>query len=155
MNSVYIHLITNHIPFFGIIFGLISLTISILKNSNDLKKLGLITIIISSVMILPVYFSGDKAEKIVEDLPGVSEQLIEEHEDMAKVSVASSLILGFLAFIAVFLKDKKQKNVLFLILLVGLISEIAIIRTASLGGQIRHTEINSNQTIINNNSDDD
>jgi hypothetical protein len=38
--------------------------------------------VLTALLALPVYFTGEPAEKVVERLPGVTEPLIEEHENV-------------------------------------------------------------------------
>lgn len=141
MSTVHLHLLINHAPFFGITFALLLLVISLAKNLENFRKLGLIIMILSSLLIVPTYFSGEKSEEDVEHLPGVSERIIEEHEDAGKMALGLSGLLGVLALATLFLKDKNQKIALYSLLLVGLMTEASIAKTANLGGQIRHTEI--------------
>lgn len=143
MSTVHLHLLINHAPFFGITFALLLLVISLAKNLENFRKLGLIIMVLSSLLIVPTYFSGEKSEEDVEDLPGVSERIIEEHEDAGKMALGLSGLLGVLALATLFLKDKNQKIALYSLLLVGLMTEASIAKTANLGGQIRHTEIRS------------
>lgn len=141
MSTVHIHLFINHAPFFGITFGLLLLIIAMLKNLEEFKKLGLIIMVVSSLLTVPTYFSGENSEEAVEHLPGVSEGIMEEHEDMGKIALGLSGLLGLLSLASIFLKDKNQKIALTSIIVLGLITEGAIAKTANLGGQIRHSEI--------------
>lgn len=141
LDVVHVHLFINHVPFLGITAGLIILVVALLKNSEEMKKLSLGFLVVSSLFLIPTYFSGENTEERVADLPGVSESIIEKHDDAAKSSMVLGGLLGALALLAVFLKDKKQKATLTGILIVGLLAEASIANTAKLGGQIRHTEV--------------
>lgn len=143
MSTVHIHLFINHAPFFGITFGLLLLIIAMWKNLEDFKKLGLLIMVVSSLLTVPTYFSGENSEESVEHLPGVSESIMEEHEDIAKIALGLSSLLGILSLASIFLKDKNQKIALTSIIVLGLVTEGAIAKTANLGGQIRHSEIRS------------
>lgn len=140
-DAVHVHLVINHVPFLGITAGLIILVVGLLRKSEEMKKLSLGFLMVSSLFLVPTYFSGENSEERVEDLAGVSESIIEKHDDAAKTSMALGGLLGALALLSIFLKDKNQKVALTSILVVGLLAEASIANTAKLGGQIRHTEV--------------
>jgi hypothetical protein len=49
----------------------------------------------------PVFFSGNGAEETVEHAPGVSDAIIERHEEAAKLAMISIAGAGLLALVAV------------------------------------------------------
>lgn len=140
-DPVHVHLVINHVPFLGITAGLIILVVALLRKSEEMKKLSLGFLMVSSLFLVPTYFSGENSEERVEDLAGVSEAIIKKHDAAAKTSMALGGLLGALALLSIFLKDKNQKVALTSILVVGLLAEASIANTAKLGGQIRHTEV--------------
>ena len=150
MNGAHIHLLLNHIPVIGSVFGFLLLLIAIVRKSEELKKVGLGILIVIAVGTILVYFSGESAEEIIEDLPGVSERIIEKHEDFALISFISTEVVGGIALLG-FLLFRRKKNILnnFLlsILVLSFISSTLIAWTANLGGQIRHTEIRKDSQI--------
>jgi uncharacterized membrane protein len=83
----------------------------------------------------------------VENIQGVAENMIDQHEDFAMISLISLLILGVLSIGGVLLTIKNSpitRSVAFIILFISIISFGLVARTGYLGGQIRHTEINPN-----------
>jgi hypothetical protein len=70
---------------------------SIINKDLSNIKAGLIILTLSSFSILPVYFSGEGAEEIVEHLAGVSHVTIEEHEEIAELGLYVSLFVGLLS----------------------------------------------------------
>ena len=145
MDIAHIHLMLNHIPVTGVIFGLIVLAWGIFRRSDEVKIVGLIALILAGVVALPVYLTGEPAEEIVEKLPGVSEGVIELHEASALISLIFAMIAGGFAFVA--LVSRRLKSAAFAqftmvgTLLVSLVTGVLMARTANLGGQIRHSEI--------------
>ncbi|MFN8670743.1 MAG: hypothetical protein U0457_01510 [Candidatus Sericytochromatia bacterium] len=144
MSSVHLHLLINHLPVLGLLFATGILIYSFIRKNEDILKLGLFTIIISALFNVPTYFSGENSEERVEHLPGVSERLIEEHEDYAKIALILTGILGVLSLLGVF--KNNNKLVLSVIFILLLITDGVIAKTANLGGQIRHTEIRDNKS---------
>ena len=102
------------------------------------------------------------AEERVENIQGVVEATIKQHEEFALFALVSLIVLGVGSIIGLFLTLRKSKLITttaFVILAISLISFGLVARTGYLGGQIRHTEINSsnnpNSTPIENEGDDD
>jgi hypothetical protein len=76
--------VLNHIPILGTVLGFLLLSVAVARKSGELKRVSLAVFVITAVVALPVYFTGEPAEEIVEHLPGVSESLIERHEEAAQ-----------------------------------------------------------------------
>ncbi|MEK7433258.1 MAG: hypothetical protein AABZ74_09020 [Cyanobacteriota bacterium] len=144
MDAVHLHLFVNHLPVMGLLFSTLVIIWSFVKKNEEILKLGLVTIVLSALFNVPTYFSGENTEERVEHLPGVSERIIEEHEEYAKIAFILTGILGVLAILGVYTKNNKALlSIIFLLLLV---TDSVIAKTANLGGQIRHTEIRDNSS---------
>lgn len=162
MNASQIHLALNHVPLFFSVTGGLILLYGFLRKNNSIKILSLYLIIAAALFTIPVYLTGEGTEEIVEKLPGVSEGLIEEHEEMAKIGLIIITITGVAALGALVLKRKEslQKPALMLCVVLSFASFGVIAQTAHLGGQIRHSEIRNGIVIsaegenTNNESDD-
>ena len=134
----------NHFPVIGTAFGLGLVGWALLRRSEELKKICLGIFIIVALLAIPAYLTGEPAEELVENLPGVSKTSIEQHEEAAQVAFAGVLIVGIAALggLLFFRRDKAIPNWLAIIVLVlSLIVFVLMARTANLGGLIRHTEI--------------
>jgi uncharacterized membrane protein len=116
------------------------------RKSEELKKASLGIFVIIALIAIPVYFTGGGAEEVVEHLPGVSESIIERHEDSAFSTFVMVEILGLLTLGGLFLYRRPQTLSNWFVILSLVLSIIIgglMTRTANLGGQIRHTEIRS------------
>ena len=87
----------NHVPVLGVAFGLALVGLSLWRKGGELKRVSLGFLIVVAALSIPAYLTGEPAEKIVEDLPGVSEDVIEQHEEAAQVAFVGVLILGAVA----------------------------------------------------------
>jgi MFS family permease len=117
-----------------------------LRRSNDLINVALIFVILVALWAIPVYLTGEPAEEVVENLTGISEQLIEEHEEQAELAFIFIEVTGALALISLFgrwYSDKLGRKLTGLTLLVLLVSGGLMAWTANLGGKINHPEIRS------------
>ncbi len=145
MNLAHLHLIVNHLPVVGIPLVLLFLGYGLYTKNLLLQRFSLKVLFIVSLLLLPVYFSGEPAEKIVEHLPGVTESLIESHEDAALFTLIVTLIMGALAAVALYFRknEKRFGGLSKIVFVVGCLSVASLLYTANLGGQVRHTEVRS------------
>ncbi len=145
MDLVHLHLMLNHVPILGVAFGLAIGTIGLLSRSRGVIRIGLGVLAFSAIVAVPVYLTGEPAEELAEGLPGVSEGIIGQHESAATISFALTGVSGALAAITLlFWRSLTSKLPTFLVtgtLLVTALTMASMVRTANLGGQIRHTEI--------------
>jgi len=149
MNASQIHLALNHVPlFFSIIGGLI-LIYGFIRKNESIKILSLYFMIAATLFTIPVYLTGEGTEEMIEKLPGVSEGMIEEHEEMAKIGLIIIIITGVVALVAFVLKKKQSllKPALILCVILSFVSFGVMAQTAHLGGQIRHSEIRSGAVV--------
>jgi hypothetical protein len=145
LTSAHVHLAVNHLPVFAALLATASLTFAAVVHHASARNLGLGLLLFAALSALPAYFSGEGAEEIVEDRPGVSEAFIERHEEAADRALAVTLAAGVIAgaaLVAVRLRREALVRVLFVIaLLASLASTGLMAQVAHLGGQIRHDEI--------------
>lgn len=150
VTSVHIHLLLNHLPIIGTITGLLLLLGGLVRRSDDVRRAGLVTFVLVALLTVPVYLTGEGAEKAVEGLPGVTEPLIEAHQDAALVAFSASGVLGVLALLALW---RSRAGAPLPTTLVNVVLALAVavsalmVWTGGLGGQIRHTEIRSGETV--------
>lgn len=145
MNQAQIHLALNHAPLFLALIGGLLLLIGMIRKNQSLITIALFLLVAAGLSVLPVYFTGEGTEELVEQLPGVQENMIEEHEEAAGLTLFILIITGIGALAALLFSRKKMlaKPFLFISLVLSLASFGSMIRTAHLGGLIRHTEIGS------------
>lgn len=146
MNQTHLHLLLNHVPVLGTAFGLGLLAFGLGRQSEDLKKAALVVFVLAALLAVPVYLTGEPAEDAVKALPGVSMPLAERHEQAAAVAFTADLVLGAAALAGLLLfRRGKTVPAWFgsLVLVVSLVASGLMAWTASLGGQLRHTEIRS------------
>jgi uncharacterized membrane protein len=144
MNQAHYHLLVNHLPIIIPIIGFLVMLGGIIFKSNDIKKAAFLIFVLGAICTFPAAATGDGAEEIVENLPGVSEQIIHTHEEAAEVFIILSYILGVVS-LAGFLATWKQKSYATIFTYVVLIYAAVVLffasRTGTTGGEIRHSEI--------------
>jgi len=107
------------------------------------------TFVVMALLTIPVFLTGEGAEEAVEHLPGVSENIIEEHQELAEIAIWLMGVLGILSLMGLYMNLKKMsysQMVVTVALLVSLGTFGVFAKVGNLGGQIRHTEIRENAT---------
>ena len=158
MNQTHLHLLITHLPIFGSILGGLVLAYGLYSKSNHTKIASYGLFIISALGGGVSYLTGEAAEHTVEDIQGISETMIEQHEDFAVYALVSLIILGIISILGVYLTVKRSsfsRSIAVVIFFIALISYGLVARTGYLGGQIRHTEINANKATIVEKIDND
>lgn len=144
MNAAQVHLALNHLPIGLVIVGAPLLLAAIVRKSKELKAAASIVLIASALTAIPVFLSGEPAEEVVEHRTGVSEAAIHEHEEAAELSLIVIELIGALvlaAWLAERFKARVPSLAWFAIFGLTLVALGLFIRTAHLGGLIRHDEI--------------
>lgn len=143
MNGSQIHLALTHVPVILTLTGLAILFIALIRKNPTVTRVALYIIVAAGLFAIPVYLSGESAEEVVEHLPGVSENIIETHEDAGLFALIMAIMNGIAAIIGIVLFNKPmfRKIIVPLVLVVSLVTSGVMIRTAHLGGQVRHSEI--------------
>ena len=148
MNASQIHLALTHVPVMLSIIGLVILIVGLLKKNETITKTSFYILLAAGIFTLPVYFTGEGSEEIVENLPGVSESVISQHEHIAQFTLISISITSLFALAGILVHTLKSagKLVRIGVLVLSFISAGAMARTAQLGGAIRHTETRAGGT---------
>lgn len=143
MNLAHLHLALNHVPVIGIPVALAFLIYGLYGKNQSSIRFALIVLVGLAAMVIPVYLTGEPAEELVENLPGVAESFIEAHEDAAMFSLYLTLITGVAAAAALMLQKDPNKSRLinFGVLGVAILAVVSLVYTANLGGKVRHTEL--------------
>ena len=144
MDSTHMHLLLNHIPVIGTLVGLLLLVVALARRSDELKQASLAIFVVGALVAVPAYLTGESAEELVEHLAGVSESLIERHEDAAQLALAAAGLLGVFALSGLVLLRRSTSaasRVVVATLVLAVATSGLMARAANLGGQIRHTEI--------------
>jgi hypothetical protein len=150
MDATHIHLLLNHIPILGSLFGVLLLVIALIIKNKSVQVTALTTLVVVSLFSIPTYLSGDEAEHSVEHLSGVSEHELEEHEEHAELSLWLLLATGVVALAS--LASYKYaphftKWLQLLTVAVGVVGFLNLIPLALHGGKIMHSELRSSNSV--------
>jgi hypothetical protein len=144
MNAVHLHLLLNHVAIMGTIFSTLIFVYALFRKNESVKNVGLAGFVLSALVAIPVFLTGEPAEEAVEHLPGVLESLIHDHEEAAELAIWFVEATGALALLGLlFRKMRFFSGPLFsiLLVLVSLAASFSIGYTGYIGGQVRHPEV--------------
>lgn len=145
MNQAHLHLLFNHLPVFGSILGAIVLAYGMRTKSIQTQNASFIVFIISAIGAAVTYLTGEGAEEVIENIQGISESMIEEHEEFALFSFIAILILGVISVIGLVLSSKNSafsSTLAKVTLILSILSFGLMAKTGNSGGKIRHSELN-------------
>jgi hypothetical protein len=143
MNPTHIHLLLNHFPIVGTLMGSVILLYSIIKKQNTGKTIGAFIIVVMAVIAIPVFLTGEPAEESIEDLAGISKELIHDHEEASEKAFWLVEATGVFSLLALALYRRKSafsSKAFLLACGFSIISFFAMAWTGYLGGKIRHPE---------------
>jgi hypothetical protein len=148
MDSTHIHLLLNHFPIIGTLIGGSVMFWGMARNQKAIKAVAAVIIIAMTVMTIPVYLTGEPAEERVENIPGISESALKEHEEAAELAIWVMAAAGIASLAALLLQYRSSSIIPFSVAtLLTLLAFAAMARVGYLGGQIRHTELRTNQQL--------
>ncbi|HLZ88183.1 MAG TPA: hypothetical protein VKQ52_13105 [Puia sp.] len=122
-------------------FGL--LLFALLRKQPLLVSTAYWVLLIAAVAALPVYLTGEGTAERLEKLPGITENSIESHEEVAESAFIAIELVGVLSILGLIFQKriKLGKALRLLTLLFAFVAAAVLAEAAHLGGQIRHSEI--------------
>lgn len=147
MNDAHLHLVVNHFPIIGTIFGLGILIAGLALKNNAIKNTAFVLFIVAAVFAFASMYTGEGAEEAVEDMPNIGKRIIHEHEELAEKLAILLYALAAFSFGSLYtavknLKSAKIISYITLLLATGAVVLASFVGTT--GGEIRHTEIRQN-----------
>ena len=148
ISGAHVHLLVNHAPIFGALFGLALLAASFVWAPDVLRRAAFIVLIGTALASWVADISGDPAEDAIRGFPGVQRAIIHTHEGFADKSFYVAGIVGLLALIALikWRRDIIPRGIGAGMFVASTILSGMMIYTGLLGGRIRHTEVRPGAT---------
>ncbi len=153
MNDAHLHLLVNHFPIIGTLFGLGILISGMLLKNNSVKNTAYILFIVAAVFSAFSMGTGEGAEELVEDLPSIGKQIIHEHEEIAEkfaIIMYATGLFGLLSLYTSIKNHKLAKTISYVTLALAIFAAVFAKSVGTTGGEIRHTEIRVNSGAVSN-----
>jgi len=147
MNGAHLHLLVNHFPIIGLIFGTGILISGIVLKNNTIKNVSYFVFIVAAIFAAISIGTGEEAEETLENFPDITYKGIAIHEEYAEKFALILYVLGGISILGLYTHFKKHSKAKLISLLALVISIIGIVISkyvGTSGGEIRHTEIRSN-----------
>lgn len=146
MDALQLHLFFNHVPLIGTFAALLVVIIGAILRNHAIRMSGLAVYVVMALAVVPTYLTGEEAEEKVEHISGINKDSIEEHEDMANISLwlmLATAAVGAGAFVAQWKSAKPSitstLSIVFIIIATAAFIQVGI--TAHEGGQIRRPDL--------------
>jgi uncharacterized membrane protein len=150
MNLAHIHLLLNHVPTVGTAIAIALLILSLIRKNDELKRAALEVFFIVALLTIPAYLSGVSAEKQIREREGVSLAMMAAHESAAVASLVLMQLAGAFAWFGLWKFRRTARwgtTALIGVLVLSALTMAVTVRTANLGGEIRHPEIMVNEDV--------
>ncbi|MBG6111388.1 putative membrane protein [Flavobacterium sp. CG_23.5] len=144
MNDAHLHLVLNHFPIIGSIFGLVILIAGLILKNNSVKNTAYILFMVSAIFAAFSIGTGEGAEEMVEDMPNIGKQIIHEHEEIAEKFALVLYLMAAVSLAGLIMNLKnysKAKFVSYVAVVIAIIAVVVSTQVGTSGGEIRHTEI--------------
>ena len=152
------HLILNHFPTAGFVFGIAALVTALVADNAAMKRGSLILFVILGILGVPTYVAGTAAMWALTQptVPDISKAVINSHRDMALWTLFGLAVTGSLAWIELWRARSQgsfSRGSLNLVLIFAVITLAIMTETGHRGGLINHPEIRSAAEILPTNPD--
>ncbi len=142
----HIHIILNHFPTVGFVFGLFFYAAGLLRKSDLMLRSGLVLFVACAVLAATTYVTGTAAMLSLIDYeqPGISLVRINQHRDFAIYSLIGLAFTGGLSWFEIWryrYLGRFSKVSLYTVLGFAIVTFFVLAETGHLGGQINHPEI--------------
>jgi uncharacterized membrane protein len=155
MNDAHYHLVVNHFPIIGTIFGFGILIAGMISKSNAIKNVSYVLFIVSAIFAFASVSTGGGAVGVVKGMPDITKPIIHKHAELAEKLALILYVLAVISILGLYTNVKnhsKSQLISFLILIIAGIACYVGKEVGTTGGEIRHTEIRSGFTKANTES---
>jgi glucan phosphoethanolaminetransferase (alkaline phosphatase superfamily) len=144
MDAVQSHLLINHVPILGTLFGTLILLAGFIFKNDTLKVTALVSFIGIALVTIAVFQSGEGAEDPVEEIENIDKKQIHEHEEAAESAAIGAYVLGLLSIASLVIR--KKKNSLYNLILIVILAVAAVVfvfmaNAGHSGGMIRRPDL--------------
>ncbi len=154
MNSAMLHLAGAHFPIALVVVSFLLILAAMIGRSRARLRFALELVILGAVFSWGTLLTGERAEAIVENLPGLTDpdlrHHIHEHEEWATRAHYALQACAVLAVVTLLTGRRRQTfsilPAVVMLLATGATSAL-MGYTGRLGGEIRHTEVRENASL--------
>jgi hypothetical protein len=138
VNGAHLHLLLNHVPTVGFGAAVVLFVAGLMKKSGDLTQAGFAAFFVSALLTIPAYVSGNAAEFILREQPGLSADVLTAHQNAAMLGFVLMQMTGLVGWVALW---RFQRWTIPAVLALAVATFATMAGAATVGGGIRHPEI--------------
>jgi hypothetical protein len=138
VNGAHLHLLLNHVPTVGFGAAVALFALGLVRKSEDLTQASFAAFFLIALLAIPAYVTGNAAEFILREQPGVSADVLAAHQNAAVLGLVLVQMTGLVAWMALW---RFQRWSIPVLLALALATFAAMASAANIGGAIRHPEI--------------
>ena len=142
-NLAHLHIAINHVPVILVPAALGILAVATWRRSEAILRTGIVVAWVAGASAVASYLTGDPAADLVMELEKAQakalDPLVGAHDDSAGWALGGSILLAA-AGVWAWRRKGLGREVTVPLLVVSALTTAILLRTAELGGQIRHPE---------------
>jgi uncharacterized membrane protein len=148
MTGAHLHLVLNHVPVVLVPVAIVMLLYAMARKSGDLTKGALALLIVSTLFGAGAFLTGEPAEEALKQIPEVSKEAIEAHQELATFAAGATVLAGVFALVVLLKWQPGGATPWTMIatLVVAFAAAVLLAYTAYLGGRINHPELRENSS---------
>ncbi len=144
-NAAHLHLLVNHFPVEGVMFGVVLLVSGMARRSEEWMKAAMMVFILAGIAAVAAFLTGQSAAHLMLRLPGISRAAVHAHSNAAGYALTGASILGLFCLLGWYGLTARHISpwprwFAPTCLLLSLIVTGLMAWTAYKGGEIRHPE---------------
>lgn len=151
MNMAHVHLWLTHVPILGSIFLTVLFLVALIYRNVFLQKASLWFLGGIALFTIPTFLSGEAAEEVVEDMPGISTAMINAHESISRFGLGVMCLTGIIAVVGALIYRNTPmlpRTLVVAMVVLLLVNDALFASIGFLGGQIRHQEIRASSISV-------
>jgi uncharacterized membrane protein len=149
MIPVEAHLVLNHVPLIGLVFGLVFFVVGLMRASEQTLRAGLRIFLAMGIAVLPVVGSGLVSATVLADAAWLDADALSNHRLAGIFTLVVLVGLGSVCGVALFTSRRNGRampvRVKLAVFLLAVAGFGATALTAYLGGGLRHSELGREQ----------
>ncbi len=145
-NLAHLHIAINHIPVILVPTAFASFAVATWRKSLPVLRTGIVVAWVAAFFAGGAYLTGDAAADVVMGVEKAQQKtldpIVEAHDDSAGWALGASILLAA-AGVWGWRRGSLGREVTLPLLVLSALGTAIVVRTAELGGQIRHPEARS------------
>ena len=153
MIPVQVHLVLNHVPLVGLVFGLIFSVLGMKRSSPQFYLAGLRIFWGMGVIAIPIVLSGLRSADALSGSSWLNAIAVARHQRAGMLTLVVLMALSAVSETILFRSHRSfvypTKRVRTAVRVIASVGLGVMLWTSSLGGELRHTELKSEGARVN------